>query len=174
MTIFHDKELHEILYLAKESYHQDREIAFLLRCILARLEPQPLTRGIAVCFTGDSIMANNTLVLNVGQTSTASIVPLLADGVTSSDGVLSSVAYAFTDPSATVVLNADGLTAAITGVAASTGPVTGVATCAVTDTDGVVSQWSQSFTITTDGVTPPPPPPEQLTQSVAVQFTTPA
>lgn len=113
-------------------------------------------------------MANNVLVLNVGQTSQASIVPLLADGITPSGGVLSNVAYSFSDPSATVVLNPDGLTATCTGVAASTGPVTGSATCTVTDTDGVVSQWTQSFTIQTNAVA------AQLTQSIAVQFTAPA
>ena len=116
---------------------------------------------------------NNALVLNVGQTSQASIQPLLADGVNPSGGTLSNVAYSFSDPSATVDLNPDGLTATVNGVAASSGPVTGTATCTVTDTDGVVSQWSQSFTITTNAVAPPPPPPSQLTQSVAVQFSTP-
>jgi len=115
-------------------------------------------------------MANNVLVFNVGQVSQASILPLLADGVTPSDGVLSGVAYNFSDPSATVVLNADGLTATCTGVAASSGPITGTATCTVTDTDGAVSPWNQSFTIQTNAVVPP----QQLTQSVAVQFTTPA
>ena len=112
----------------------------------------------------------NALVFNVGQTSTASIAPLATDGVTNSGGVVSAVVFTFSDPSATVVLNADGLTATCTGVAASTGPVSGNATCTVTDTDGVVSQWSQPFTITTNAAAPPP---AQLTQSVAVQFTTP-
>ena len=115
-------------------------------------------------------MANNSLVLTVGQTSTASIVPLLADGVTPSGGVLSKVSYNFSDPSATVVLNSDGLTALATGVAASTGAITGSASCTVTDTDGAVSVWNQSFTITVNA----PVPPAQLTQSVAVQFSTPA
>ena len=114
----------------------------------------------------------NSLVLSVGQTSQASIQPLLADNMPSG-GVLSNVAYSFSDPSATVVLNSDGVTATVTGVAASAGAVTGTATCTVTDTDGVVSQWSQAFTITTNAVTPPPPPPTQLTQSVAVNFSTP-
>jgi len=116
-------------------------------------------------------MANNVLVFNVGQTSQASIVPLLADGVTPSGGALSNVAYNFSDPSATVVLNSDGVTATCTGVAASAGAVGGTATCTVTDTDGAVSTWSQGFTITTNA--PPPPPPSQLTQSVAVQFSAP-
>ena len=114
-------------------------------------------------------MANNALVLNVGQTSQASIAALLADGVTNSGGVVSAVTYTFNDPSATVVINADGLTATVTGVAASTGAVSGSAACTVTDTDGVVSTWTQAFTIQTNGAVPP----AQLTQSVAVQFSTP-
>jgi hypothetical protein len=70
-----------------------------------------------------------------------------------------------------VVLNSDGLTALVTGVADSAGvAVQGIATATVTDTDGVISQWSQMFTIQTIGVIPP----EQLTQSIAVQFTVPA
>lgn len=115
--------------------------------------------------------STNALVLSVGQTSQASIVPLLADGVTPSGGVLSNVLYAFSDPSATVVLNPDGLTATVTGVSASSGVVSGSASCTVTDTDGVVSTWNQAFTIQVNGVAPPPP--AQLTQSVAVSFTDP-
>src|SRR5271157_582779 len=160
--------------LFKEILESTRENAVLLREILYRLKHRPLTAAIAVHFTGESFMANNTLVFNVGQTSQASIQPLLADGVTPSGGVLSAVSYTFSDPSATVVLNTDGLTATVTGVAASTGPVAGTATCTVTDTDGVVSTWTQPFTITTLAVVPPPPPPAQLTQSVAVEFSKPA
>jgi len=141
-----------------------------VREILSLLKPKPLTAAIAVRFTGASVMPNNALVFNVGQQSQASIMPLLADGVTPSGGTLSNVTYTFTDPSATVVLNPDGLTATCTGVAASTGPVGGTATCTVTDTDQVVSQWTQAFTIQTNAVAPP----AQLTQSVAVQFTAPA
>lgn len=112
----------------------------------------------------------NSVVLNVGQTSQASITPLLADGVTPSGGTLSAVSYTFSDPSATVVINADGLTATVTGVAASTAPVSGSVSCTVTDTDGVVSTWTQAFTVQTNAVAPP----SQLTQSIAVNFTTPA
>ena len=115
-------------------------------------------------------MPNNALTLNVGQTSQASITPFLVDGVTNSGGTISGVTYTFSDPSATVVANADGLTATVTGVAASAGPVSGGAACTVTDTDGAVSTWNQAFTIQTNGAIPP----QQLTQSVAVQFTTPA
>lgn len=144
------------------------EIRTDVREILALLKPKPPTAAIAVHFTGAKPMANNVLVFNVGQQSQASIVPLLADGITPSGGTLSNVAYNFNDPSATVVLNPDGVTATCTGVAASTGPIQGTATCTVTDTDLVVSQWSQPFTIQTNAV-----PPTQLTQSVAVQFTAP-
>jgi hypothetical protein len=144
----------------------------LLQQIADGLTPQPLTGSISVQFTGDAIMADNALVFNVGQTSTASIQPFLADGTTPSGGTLSNVSYTFSDPSATVVLNSDGLTALCTGVADSAGvAVAGSASATVTDTDGVVSTWSQPFTITTAAVVVPP---QQLTQSVAVQFTTPA
>jgi hypothetical protein len=140
--------------------------------ILRHLNHPQITRSIAVRFTGDSLMPNNALTFNVGQASQASIQPLLADGVTPSGGTLSAVSYSFNDPSATVSLNPDGLTATVIGVADSAGvAVSGVATCTVNDTDSVVSTWTQAFTITTIGVVPPPP--SQLTQSVAVQFTTP-
>ena len=164
------EQLREVLDFQWETLRCKDRIKRLLREIRHELKPKLATNSIAVRFTGDSM--NNALVLNVGQTSQASIQPLLADGVTPSGGTLSNVAYSFSDPSATVVLNSDGVTATVTGVAASAGAVTGTASCAVTDTDGVVSQWSQSFTITTNAVAPPPP--EQLTQSVAVQFSSPA
>lgn len=165
MSVFHDHEIREILYLARENRS-------LLRRILAHLGLQPLTRSIAIEFTGESGMQISNLVLNVGQTSQASIVPLLADGVTNSGGALSSVSFSFSDPSATVALNSDNLTATVTGVAASADPVSGTVSCTVTDTDGVVSTWTKTFTIQVNAVAPPPP--QQLTQSVEVQFTDPA
>ncbi len=113
-------------------------------------------------------MANNALVFNVGQTSTDTITPLLADGVTPSGGTVSNVAVTFSDPSATAAVQPDG-TILFTGVAASTGPITGSAACTVTDTDGAVSTWNQAFTVTTNAVVPP----AQLTQSVANVFSTP-
>lgn len=129
------------------------------------------TKSISLHFTGAS-MQSNDLVLNVGQTSAVSITPLLADG-TPSNGVVSNANYAFTDASATVAPSADRATALITGVAPSTnGAVTGTASATVTDTDGAVSQWTQTFTILVNG-TITPPPPEQLTQSVRVDFTDP-
>ena len=168
------EELVESNRLHREVLHEVREIKHEVREIRRELRPKKaLTHSIAIRFTGDSVMPNNTLVFNVGQTSQASIVPLLADGVTPSGGTLSNVVYSFSDPSATVVLNTDGVTATCSGVAASTGPVAGSASCTVTDTDGAVSTWTQPFTITTHAVTPPPPPPSQLTQSVVVAFSTP-
>jgi hypothetical protein len=166
------KTLKDILRTEHEELQVEREELSELREIEHDLHPKHLTRSIAVKFTGDNTMSLNSLSLAVGQTSTASILAFLADGVTSSGGTVSNAAYTFSDPSATVVLNADGLTALVNGVAASTaGAVTGTATCTVTDTDSAVSQWSQAFTIT---VTPAVVPPAQLTQSIAVSFTTPA
>jgi hypothetical protein len=166
MSQHHEHEIERRLeHIEKLAERIERQIERLLH-------PKQLTRSIAVRFTGDTPMADNILVLNVGQTSTASIQPFLADGVTPSGGVLSNVSYSFADPSATVVLNSDSATATVTGVADSAGnAVQGTASATVTDTDGVISQWSRMFTIQTIGVTPPPP--SQLTQSVAVQFSTP-
>lgn len=156
-----------IAKIESKSVHYEHQIVGIISTIVRSFS---LTQSIAVKFTGDFDMSSNALVLNVGQTSQASIVPLLSDGVTPSGGTLSSVSYTFSDPSATVVLNSDGLTATVTGVAASSGAVSGSASCTVTDTDGVVSHWTQAFTITTNAVAPPP---AQLTQSVAVEFSTP-
>lgn len=118
-------------------------------------------------------MPNNALTLSVGQTSTASPITFLADGVTPSGATYSAATYTFSDPSATVVLNPDGVTAVVTGVADSAGAaVSGSVSFTATDTDAVVSTWTQAFTITTVG-TVTPPPPAQLSQSSAVTFTTP-
>jgi hypothetical protein len=163
-------EDHEIRNVLEQILDVERQALTVLRRIEKELvpTPKPITAEIEIRFTGASIMAN-ALVFNVGQTSQASIQPLLADGVTPSGGVVSAVAYTFSDPSATVVLNADGLTATCTGVAASTGAISGSASCTVTDTDGAVSTWTQAFTITTNAVAPP----SQLTQSIQVEFSTP-
>ena len=117
-------------------------------------------------------MADNALVLNVGQTSTASPITFLADGITSSGATYSAATYTFSDPSATVVLNPDGVTAVVTGVAASAGPISGSVSFTATDTDGAVSTWVNPFTITTNGVTPPPPL-TQLSQFSALTFSVP-
>lgn len=93
--------------------HEYREDVETLQLILRELKkiahelepppppaPPPLTARIAVRFTGD-FMADNALVFNVGQTSTASIQPRLADGAPSG-GAVSNVSFSFSDPSATV------------------------------------------------------------------------
>ena len=165
----HQPEKEHDHHLQKQIDELRREIREIWRFLK---HPKPLTAAVAVRFTGDFFMTTNSVVLLVGQTSQASIVPMLADGVSPSNGALSNVAYNFDDPSATVVLNPDNLTATVSGVAPSaSGAVTGTATCTVTDTDGAVSSWNQAFTVL---VNPTPPPPSQLTQSIAVQFTTPA
>jgi hypothetical protein len=153
-------ELDKILKVEREILADDREL-------LKRSKPQPITAAIAVHFTG--VKMNNALVLDIGQTSQASIVPLLKDGITPSGGILSLVIYTFSDPSATVVINPDGVTALVTGIAASSGPISGSVSCTVTDTNGVVTPWTQEFTIQTDAIVPP----TQFTQSIAVEFTAP-
>ena len=161
--------LNRLLREAEDNAREISKVLHIIREIERDLRPRPITHSIQIRFTGDVSMANNVLVLNVGQTSQASIAALLADGVTNSGGVVSAVTYTFNDPSATVVINADSLTATVTGVAASTGAVSGSAACTITDTDGAVSTWTQAFTIQTNGAVPP----AQLTQGVAVQFSTP-
>lgn len=113
----------------------------------------------------------NTLILNVGQSSIGTITPLMADGVTPSGGTVSAASFSIpVDPSFAAVDQGDG-TCLITGVAASATPVTGTATCSVTDSDGAVSTFSASFTITVSAVTPPPP--VATTASIVVSFSDP-
>lgn len=166
--------LRRILEDVKRNHELEERNNRLLHDILHRLQPKhQLSAFAAVQFSGEVIMANNVLALNVGQASTASPITFLADGVTPSGATYSGATYTFSDPSATVVLNSDGVTATVTGVAASSGPVSGSVAFTATDTDGAVSQWTVPFTVTTSAVAPPPPP-SQLSQSAALQFSTPA
>lgn len=170
--------LEAILKVARASLDEQKETTAaikhngrILQEIADGLKAEPLTSSIANVFTGDPPMANNELIFNVGQTSTDTITPFLADGVTPSGGTVSNVVVTFSDPSATFVVNGDN-TVTFTAVAASTGAVSGSTSATITDTDSAVSQWDQPFTVTTNAVTPPPP--EQLTQSIANVFSTPA
>lgn len=181
------KTEHEILHVDKKIEHEVSHVDQVERDILrveeeqlqvlrkiehnTRPRPQRLSTFSIIRFTGD-VMADNNLVLNVGQTALASPATLLADGVTDSGATYSAATYTFSDPSATVVLNPDGITALVTGVAPSTGPVSGSVAFTATDTDGAVSTWNQTFTISTNEVVPPPP--AQLSQSAVVHFSTPA
>lgn len=162
--------LERLLAVAERNEKNSEHALYELREIRRELRPK-LSAFAAVQFSGDLTMANNALVLNVGQTSTASPITFLADGVTPSGATYSAATYTFSDPSATVALNSDGVTATVTGVAASTGPVSGSVSFTATDTDGAVSQWTVPFTVQTNAVTPPPP--SQLSQSAALQFSTP-
>ncbi len=150
----------------------NEEILHELRSIHHELHPRRLTQSICVKFSGETTMPNNVLTLNVGQSSIGTITPLLADGVTPSGGTVSAASFSIpADPSFGAVDNGDG-TLTVTGVAASAAPVTGTASCTVTDTDGAVSPFSTSFTITVSAVTPPPP--VATTASIAVSFSDPA
>lgn len=112
-------------------------------------------------------MAFNAVILNVGQSTTATIVPLEADGVTITPGaVVSSATISVTDPSVTVVDNADG-SVTITGIAAGT--ASGAASAEVTDEDGTVTELTATFSVTVNAVTPPPPPTGRTT-SIGVSF----
>lgn len=162
----HEKEQEQEVLRRNERVLE--RIAELLEEILYYVRPHRLTHSVANIFTGDKAMENNVLVMNVGDTYLDTPTGFLTDGVTPSGGVVSNLSVTFSDPSATAVINADGVTITFTGVAASTGPVSGSTSFTITDTDGVVSQWNQPFTVTTNAVAPPP---QQLTQSVANVFT---
>jgi len=149
----------EILRDERETHREVEEIE-------RRLCHPQITFGIAIKFSGASTM--NTLVLNIGQSSIASIVPFLADGTTPSGGTVSGVTFSISDPSLTITDNGDG-TSTITGIAASSAPVNGTASATVTDTDSAVATFTQSFTVTVNA----PVPPTQLTQSIGVSFSTP-
>lgn len=107
-----------------------------------------------------------SVVLTVGQSTVATIVPLEADGTTITPGaVVSAQAFTITDPGLSLVQNADG-TATITGVAPTTGAVTGTASATVTDSDGTSGPFTQSFQVTVNA-------PTQHTASIGVQFSAP-
>jgi len=164
----HERNGKEETRLLRESLELQRAELRILHRIERELLPTRITKSVVNQFLGEEIMAINALVFNVGQTSINTIIPLLADGVTPSGGVLSNVVVTFSDQSATFVVNPDN-TVAFTAVIASTGPVNGSTAVTVTDTDGAVSTWTVAFTVTTNQVVPP----AQLTQSVTNSFSTP-
>jgi hypothetical protein len=158
-----------ILRTEREILHVEERILHELQ----ELHPHtPRTASISLQFSGETTMPNNVLDLNVGQSSTGTITPLLADGVTPSGGAISNAVFSIPpDPSFSATDNADG-TVTITGLAVSAAPVTGTASATVTDGDGVVSTFSTSFTVTVAAGTPPPP--TATTASIAVSFSIPA
>lgn len=109
------------------------------------------------------------LNLLVGQSSTGTVTPLLADGSPNPTATVSNVVWSLSDPGLTVTENPDG-TVHIAGVAATTGDVTGTATADVTDSDGVKNNFSKTFTVSVSTVTPP----VNRTASIGVSFTAPA
>lgn len=163
---------HEFKELRKEVKQNHEEEMQLLREIKKLLgKSKPVTASVANVFIlkGGFKMADNVLVMNVGDTAVDTLTPRSADGVSPSGGVVSNVAVQFNDPSASAVLQPDG-TILLTGLAASTnGVVSGSVSCTVTDTDGAISTWTIPFTVLVNAVQPPPPP-TQLTQSVANVF----
>ena len=155
-------ELREQTAVSILSYAELQKQTPLLSQILDALTSAP-TLTASAPITGAN-MANNTYAMTVGPSQAGVITPFLADGVTRSGGVVSNTVVTFSDPSATFVLAADNVTITFTGVAASTGAVSGSVAFTVTDTDAVVSQWTDAITVTVSGVIPP----QQLTQSAPI------
>jgi hypothetical protein len=155
-----------ILRAEREILHVEEEILRQLH----KLNPHhQRTASISLQFSGDLIM--NSLTLAVGQSSIGTIIPLLADGVTPSGGAVSNASFFIPpNPSFSAVDNADS-TVTIVGLAVSAATVTGTASTTITDQDGAVSTFSQSFTIVvTAGTTPPP---TATTASIGISFSTP-
>lgn len=106
------------------------------------------------------------VTLKVGQSTTAKMVPLEADGVTVVPGAtLSAEVWTITDPGISLFTNADG-TATITGVGATTGAVTGEASCTGTAADGTSGPFKEPFTVTVEAPVP------QIA-SIGITFTAP-
>jgi hypothetical protein len=126
------------------------------------------TTSIAIQFGENNTM--NSLSLTVGQESTGTIVPLEVDGVTQTPGaVVSAQEYVISDPSLEATTNADG-SVTILGIAAGS-TVSGTASATVTDADGAVAQFTQTFTVTVSAAVVTPP--TGLTTSIGVSFTAP-
>lgn len=161
----------ELKDLRREMRNDAVQVRQTLLQIVHLLKPKHvITASVVDVFSGDPPMANGSLVFNVGQTSTDTVTPLLIDGVTPSGGVVSNLVVAASDPAFTAVVNGTN-TILFTAVAPSTaGAVVVTRQCTITDTDGAVSQWTGSITVLVNA----PVPPEQLTQSVADVFSTPA
>jgi len=157
-----------ILRTEREILHVEEQILHELH----ELHPHvPRTALIALQFSGEIAMPNNVLTLNVGQSSTGTIVPLATDGVTPSGGAVSNPVFSIPpDPSFSATDNTDG-TVTITGLTVSAASVTGTATCVVTDTNGATGSFTQTFTITVNAGSPPPP--TETTASIGISFSTP-
>lgn len=139
-------------------------LALLLWLIdhLFRWSPER-TATVAITFGGSMSLGSGSVV--AGKTTTASLVPLEADGTTPTPGATVSSATFEVDNTAiaTVKVNADG-TATVTGVAAGSAVLS--VTCTVIDADGTSQNFTATGTVT---VTAAPPPPAR-TASVAIAF----
>jgi hypothetical protein len=113
-------------------------------------------------------MANPAINLVVGDTVPVSPLPLLADGVTPSGGVVSGISYSDYDET---VASTD-VTGLVTALKAGLSYVT--ITNTVTDSNGAVTtQTCQGQVNVTAAPAPPPPvPPTPLTVSEVLVFGT--
>ncbi len=144
-------------------------LAYIAVLLTKRL-PKPPNRTIAISVRfdpkGASTMADLSLL--VGQSSVGTVTPLMANGATNSTAVVSNVVWTLTDPALTVTPSADG-TVVIAGVAATTADVTGTVSATVTDSDGVATTFSATFTVSVGAVVPP----ANRTTSIGVHFSIP-
>jgi hypothetical protein len=110
------------------------------------------TTSIGIRFTnskGVSKMAD--LSLQVGQSSTGTVVPFLADGVTQTPGAtVSAQVWTLSDPAITVTNNPDG-TVTVLGVSPTTAPISGSVEADVTDSDALVTHFTATFSVTVGG-----------------------
>lgn len=110
------------------------------------------------------------LNLLVGQSSTGTVNPVEADGITVTPGAtLSNISWSISDPGITLTPSTDN-TALLSGAAATAGDITGQVLATVTDGDGTVNSFSKTFTVNVGGVTPP----TGRTAGLGVTFSTPA
>lgn len=139
--------------------------SFHVKLIFKRLRAaKHLTKSVAIQFDGEETM--NSVTLNVGQSTTGTVRPLEADGVTVTPGAtVSHASFTIADPAVGVTDNGDG-TVTIKGLAAGT--VTGTVQANVTDQDSATGTFSGSFTVTVNAA------PTGLTTSIGVDFSDPA
>ena len=127
---------------------------------------KPHTRSQKLLFNG-VFMTNPAITITVGSTVPVSALPLLADGVTPSGGIVSGATFLDYDNTVTST-DASGIVTAL-----KPGYSNVKIFNTVTDSNGAVSTQSAQGDVTVIAVPPPPPPPPPpLTASEVVVFGT--
>lgn len=122
----------------------------------------------SIAFSGENVTFSMLATQKVSVTGS----PVLADGLTPSAAVLSSVLYTSSDPSIFTVIPDPNVPngAIITGVSAGTATLTETATA--TEPDGTTTESIQGVATIVLTVAPPPPPPPAA--SIVFTFGAPA